>query len=256
MSLADVLSIVAIVVSVATFVITIYEQYLKKAKLQLILGEGIRLSYGFEFSDLGFWCSTAIANQGAVDAVVLRISGRISDGHSWTAPVEWVAIGAFDAPDKKDKGAPQQIEIKDYTETFIASSRKAVTNWIYFRIYPLPTVNGEPVHIKQDTVYAFQLHAEIPKTGWSPLGNHAANTFAGSWTGSFQLDSDDIAYLESPACVADENGVNKRSLVVKLVSTSRWLRPQSPTVPITDPHAMGALQTPRPSTARPAQIQE
>jgi hypothetical protein len=162
--------------------------------------------------------------------------------------------------DKQHKGAPQQIEIKDYTETFIASSRKAVTNWIYFRIYPLPMANGEPVHMKPDTVYALQLHAEIPKTRWSTLGNlghrRAASTFAGSWAGSFQLASADVSYLESPACVADENGWNKRSLVVKLISTSRWLRPQSPTASITDLRAIGELQTPRPGTARPAQVQE
>ena len=52
MSLADVLSIVAIIVSFITFAITTYEQFLKSAKLQLIMGKDIGLSYGYEFSDL------------------------------------------------------------------------------------------------------------------------------------------------------------------------------------------------------------
>jgi hypothetical protein len=33
------------------FAITTYEQYLKRAKLQLVLVEEIRLSYGYRFSD-------------------------------------------------------------------------------------------------------------------------------------------------------------------------------------------------------------
>jgi hypothetical protein len=260
MSLSDVLSVVAIIVAFATFVTTIYEQYLKNAKLQLILGEGIRLSYGSRFSDLGFWCSTVIANQGAVDAVVLRISGQVTDGRSWTAPAAWTSLGTFDVPDKQHKGGPSSIYVKDYIETFISPSRKALTNWIFFRIYPLPLVDGQPVRIKPDTAYSLQLNAEIPKTHWLPLGNlsqrRKANSLAVSWTGSFQLSADDIAYLESPSCVADESGWNQASLVVKLVSTSRWLHPQSPTVPITDLRAIDEFQTPRPVTVRPDQRQE
>jgi hypothetical protein len=32
---------------------------------------------------------------------------------------------------------------QDWTETLIASSRKSMTSWISFRIYPLPLADGE-----------------------------------------------------------------------------------------------------------------
>jgi len=249
MSLTDVLSVIAILVSFATFAFTAYEQYLKSAQIQLVLLEEIRLSYGYQFSDLGYWCPVATTNLGAVDAVVLHISGQVTGGRSWAALVEWQAFGSVDV-DKQGEGLPS-FRLADWAESFVATSRKMRTDWIYFRISPLPLANGKPDRIKPETEYSLQLYAEVPATRWTPRRNldrrHAGNRLSGSWTGSFQLSADDVAYLENH-CVADENGLIANSLIVKLSGTSGWLRPQSPTAPVTDRRAFDQLKVPRPST--------
>jgi hypothetical protein len=253
MSLADALSLIAIVVSFVTFVITIYEQYMKSAKLQLVLGQDIRLSYGQGFSDLGFWSSVAISNQGAIDAVVLRMSGQLSAGQTWTVPVEWQAFGAFDSSDKNHKESPPAFIFKDWTETLVASSRKATTNWIYFSISPLPLVNGTPARLKPETSYSLQLNVYVPKThGW-PLGRpseqNKGDRLADTWTGSFLLSTDEISYLESPPCIANDKGWCEDSVIAKLSGASRWLRPESPTASITDRRAINQVPATRRDSA-------
>ena len=231
MSLSDILSIVAIIISFITFAITTYEQFLKSAKLQLIMGKDIGLSYGYDFSDLVFWSSVAIENRGAVDAVVLGMSGQLTDGQSWTADVEWQALGYFDIIDKKKEGSQPSFIFKDWSETLVASSRKAMTNWISFRIAKLPADNGKPMLLEAQTPYTLHLTVNVPKRRRSLLGSlirpNAADRAAVSWTGSFTLSESDIDDLKS--CVANENGWVDNTVNAELTGKSQWPRPQSPT---------------------------
>jgi hypothetical protein len=228
MNWADVLSIVAIIVSFVTFAITTYEQYLKSAKLQLILGKDIALSYGPQFSYLTLWASVSLVNQGALDAVVLRISGQLTDHQSVTVPVEWQALCDFEMVDKK-KGSQPQFMFKDWTEALIASSRKAATSWISFNTDR--SANAESPRLKPDTVYSLQLDVYVPMTRWSLLGSFnkrsTSDHLAASWAGSFQLPGDGINYLEKH-CIADDTGWVKDYVTVQWTGASRgW------TVPIT-----------------------
>lgn len=245
MNWADVLSIVAIIVSFVTFVITTYEQYLKSAKLQLILGKDIALSYGPQFSYLTLWSSVSLVNQGAVDAVVLRMSGRLTDGQAVTVPVEWQALGDFEMVDKKE-GSQPEFMFKDWTEALIASSRKAATSWISFNTDP--PANAEPLRLKPDTVYRLQLDVYVPVTHWSLLGSRnnrsTSDHLAASWAGSFQLPHDGIDYLEK-YCIADDTGWVKNYVTAQLTGESRWLRPQSPTTSVTAQRAITQVRVPR-----------
>jgi hypothetical protein len=254
MGLADVLSVVAIVISFVTFVITIYEQYLKSAKLQLILGKEIRLSYGRDFSDLAFWASVAIVNQGAVDAVVLRMSGQRTDGRSWTAPVQWQAFGDFQDADKPTESFNPTFVFKGWTETLVASSRKAMTNWISFRVFPLPSTDGGPVKLEAGE-YALQLEVYVPRARWAMFGSRGRQNTnerrAFSWAGSFTVAKDDIDFLEQ-SCVADADGRVQDSLIVDLTGASRWLRSVNPTASVMDRRLVNRPQEPTESGVRAA----
>jgi hypothetical protein len=256
MGLADVLSVVAIVISFVTFVITIYEQYLKAAKLQLILGKQIRLSYAYEFDDLAFWASAAIMNQGAVDAVVLRIDGHVT-GESWTAPVEWQAFGEFQDADKPTEAFKPTFVFKGWTETLVASSRKATTNWISFRIYPLPSSGGAPVKLSAGT-YTLQLDVYVPRARVALLGSlnqqGTKERLAFSWSGSFTVSADDIATLEQ-SCVADADGRVQDSLILDLTGSSGWLRQASPTASVMDRRMINHVQVPDESNEAPGAVE-
>jgi hypothetical protein len=233
MGLADGLSLVAIVISFLTFAITTYEQYLKSAKLQVILGRQIWLLGGRGPGSLGFWASVAIVNQGAVDAVILRISGGLSrpDG-SLAAKVEWQALGGYASDEKPGVAADPMVPrfvIKDWTETLVASSRKAATNWISFRILPAPD-GGHP-DLGSDTTYTLSLEVYVPDTRRpSPRRGrpHRGERLALDWSGSFHLSAADVASLtrQADAGIAAGPGL---VISADMTGTSR----QSPVASIT-----------------------
>jgi hypothetical protein len=65
MSLADTLSIVAIIVSVGTLLATLYEQYWKRPKLSLVLGGSALISHTPQLKGPVLWACVVLANQGA-----------------------------------------------------------------------------------------------------------------------------------------------------------------------------------------------
>ena len=138
MSTSDVLATLAIVVSVVTFVVTIYEQYLKRPKLAIELGNAY-LSYGEGLADLWAVLPVSLINHGASEGVVTTIAGTLASvDRTWTAPIAW---SAFETP--TDVGQPGKTATPWWTFTgwvspMIAPSRKASTTWIGFSISAKP----------------------------------------------------------------------------------------------------------------------
>jgi|SRR6266568_6837613 len=90
------LSITAFAFSIMTFVYNTYEQYLKAAKLQLVLGSELQAGFLDGKQKFGFWVPVALANQGAVDAVVLEIKGVLTGPDAKEVQVEWCTGGDYD----------------------------------------------------------------------------------------------------------------------------------------------------------------
>jgi hypothetical protein len=236
MSLSDVLSVGAITVSVLTFVVTLYEQYLKAAKLRLVVGGKLWLSYAHGQEDLGFWASVALSNLGAVDAVVLNMNGTLAGADGWQASVRWYAFGDF-APPKavrgsgRDGGGPEsggepEFVSKGWTETLVAASRKATTNWIGFSLPKLPGP------LRPDVPYVLTLTVKVPVQGVSLLGlfrpRDAQQRTAATWTGRFTLSPQDVSDLERYG-EADAANRIARSLLVEVTGAAPWFRRQSAT---------------------------
>lgn len=219
MSLSDVLSTGAIAVSVLTFVVTIYEQYLKAAKLQLVLGTQMRFPDGGEQTNVDFWAGVAIANQGAVDAVILDINGTLTNTNGASTTVDWYTFGDLDPT----KGT---FVAKGWTETLIASSRKATTTWIGF------STKEALAGLLVPGLYSLQLTVLVPVSGIRLLATFgspsATRRTAVTWTGTFELTAEQIERLK-PRAAAEAAEIVGKPLVIEVTGAERWLRRQSAT---------------------------
>ena len=168
--------------------------------------------------------------------------------------MEWQALGDFEIINKKE-GAQPSFVFKDWSETLVASSRKAVTNWISFRIPKLPADNGKPVLLKAKTPYSLHLKVNVPKRRRSLLGSfiqpNAADRAAVSWTGSFTLSQSDINDLNT--CVANKNGWVDNTVNAELIGKSQWPRPQSPTSSVAANRQIKQVQLPHEASIGSAQ---
>jgi hypothetical protein len=232
MSVTDVLSVGAILVSVLTFVVAIYEQYLKAAKLRLVFGSQLWLSYGHGRSHLGFWASVALSNLGAVDAVVLNMTGTLMGTDGWRAEVCWYSFGDFAAPDRPHGGDPDDKEgapelvARGWTETMVASSRRATTNWIGFRLPKLPGP------LRADVPYTLTLDVKVQDEALSLLSfvfpRDSGQRTAASWAGVFSLSPQDVEQLEGSG-EADADARVERLLSVEVTGAGLWFKRQGAT---------------------------
>ena len=145
MNTSDVLALIAIVVSVCTATATIYFQYFERRRVAVALGDEIYLAYGERdgrggYGKLGLVLSLSLINKGACDALVTVITATVSQAptglraearwRSFYEPTEAVAPGLSSAPRWRFTG---------WVRPLAASSRKVVTEWIYFSSTPLPS---------------------------------------------------------------------------------------------------------------------
>lgn len=180
------LSILAFGFSIITFVYNTYEQYLKAAKLRLVMGRELKFGYLDGTQRLGFWVPAVLTNQGAVDAVVLSITGSLTFPDGTTkADVEWYTVGDYD-------GTKDQFTPKGWTDSLIVPSRKATTNWIGLRAerdVPVSTPGGS---------YTLTLHVE------APVGARRGARSATTWTGTLDLGPNKM--LEGSVRVVELSG--------------------------------------------------
>ena len=189
------LSIVAFVFSIITFVYNTYEQYLKAAKLQLVLGSELQAGFLDGKQKFGFWVPVALANQGAVDAVVLEIKGVLTGPDSKEVQVEWCTVGDYD-------GANHQFVPKGWTDTLIVSSRRATTAWI-----GLQTAGDVTTEITGGD-YNLRLHVLAPVGGRRGVRTKRDGTRipAASWTGKLTLTQAQAQEVQAPRAAAPVAG--------------------------------------------------
>lgn len=170
---ALILSLLAFVLSILSFVFNAYQQYVKAAKLRLVLGR--ELKYGFldGSKQLGFWVPVALSNQGAVDAIVLKIEGGLAGPDARLAKLDWYTVGEYD-------GTDGTFTPKGWTDTLIVSSRKATSAWIGFRS------SSEEMETVEAGDYTLTLSVD------APVGSSGRKQGAATWTGTLSLATDDI----------------------------------------------------------------
>lgn len=236
MDLSGALSIAAITISLATFAVTYYEQYLKAAKLQLVLGRELWLSYGRGDVKLGFWASVVVTNLGALDAVVLDINGTLTDPDGRQAQVDWYVFGDF---------APNSSEFvsKGLAETLVAPCRKASTCLIGFSVTPtVPSTRtdsqaaaGAAPILDPNVEYTLALNVVVPRRR-APLfglakGSDRVQRAAVTWSGTFKLSAGAAAYLAGSR-VAEAAGQTTDAQRVRLTGTASRRGQQNATAAI------------------------
>ena len=182
------ISILALVFSVITFAYNTYQQYLKAAELGLVLGS--ELTFGFLDGQrkLGFWVPVALTNQGAVDAIVLKIEGTLTGAGDRPLEVEWSTVGDYD-------GANNRIVPKGGSNMFVVSSRKATTTWIGLR-----TTTEVPQTVDEGT-YALNLKVYAP-VGARRRARRVGRNPAARWSGDLALKRTTTMTTEAPENVA------------------------------------------------------
>ncbi len=225
MSLSDILSILAIVISLVTLFFTTYEQYWKRPVLSLVLGDSLSLSYGSNYEGIALWACVVLANQGAEDAVILRMDGTLAraDG-GWQSELTWLGFGKYQ--DQASPGQPFQpfFAFVDWAEALISSSRKASTNWIAF-------TGPVPSKLKPGS-YSLQLNVVTRGKRHRPSlqtpGGRTRGSTACSWTGSFEISGDGIGHLEEH-CVSTADGMVPDTFTVHLAGETTRLPLAGPT---------------------------
>ena len=202
MSLADTLSIVAIIVSVGTLLATLYEQYWKRPKLSLVLGESAFISRTPQLKGPVLWACVVLANQGAEDAAILRIEGTLSKGAASKYEIAWVAFGKYHDEEARDRKSLKPIFsfessliFSDWADALVSSSRKASASWIAFSGQKLREIS--PGSIEAGS-YNLQLNV-ITDNGrrglLSTISRSTENGVACSWNGSLKIYGDEADKL-------------------------------------------------------------
>lgn len=224
MSLSDVLSILAIVISLVAFFFTAYEQYWKRPVLSLVLGDSVSLSYGPNYEGIALWACVVLANQGAEDAVILRIDGTLTKaGGGWQSTLTWLGFGKYQ--DQAPPGQPFQpfFAFVDWAEALISSSRKASTNWIAFS-GPIPSkLPPGSYSLQLNVITGSKRH----KLSFKMPGGRTRSSAACSWTGSFEISGAGIGHLEEH-CVGTADGMVPDTYTVHLAGETTRL-PLGPT---------------------------
>jgi hypothetical protein len=221
LSLPDTLSVLALVFSVATFFFTAYEQYWKRPRLSLVLGDSISLSYGPEYAGLALWACVVVANQGAADAVILRIEGALTRADGWKAPIVWIGFGKYQAQALPGKPFEPSFAFVDWAEALVSPSRKASTSWIAFSGAIPDKLTPGSYNLRLDVV------TQPGKRGL--FGRRARReAVACSWAGSFDISGAGASHLAAH-CVGTPDRMVPDTYNVHLTGNTTRLSPGSPT---------------------------
>jgi hypothetical protein len=112
-----------------------YEQYSKRPRLALVLGETANMAYSNrETKGLQLMAATSVLNAGAADALIMRVEGTLLVPDGTQRPVAWRQFQ--DRPVEPGAAAPGIWSFTGDTSPLIAPSRKALTIWILYDIGP------------------------------------------------------------------------------------------------------------------------
>jgi hypothetical protein len=141
MSTSDLLSGIAIIVSLAVFVITIYEQYFRGPKLEVDLGAKVALTYGDTHSDIGATLSVSFSNTGARDTIVTNIVGTIANkDQTWTTELAWYAFYKPSDAGKPGESSIPWFKFDGFASPIVAVSRHTITKRIFFSSAPIDRI--------------------------------------------------------------------------------------------------------------------
>jgi hypothetical protein len=225
LSLADWLSVIALVVSVVTFFITTYEQYWKRPRLSLVLGDSISLSYGPEYSGLALWACVVVANQGAADAVILRIEGTLTRADGWKAPIVWIGFGKYQDQVLPGKPFEPSFAFVDWAEALVSPSRKASTSWIAFSGAIPDKLTPGSYRLRLNVVTQPRRRSAF----MAVFGRRARReSVACWWAGSFEISGAGASHLEAH-CVGTPDRTVPDTYNVHLTGNTTRMSPGSPT---------------------------
>lgn len=138
MSTSDVLALLALLVSLASFAVawfTFFQQFTRRADLQIGLGPTVLLAYGEDLKRLEATVSISLTNTGAKDAIVAKIAGTLANENAtWHVPVLWYA---FYKP--TDAGKPGQTSepwwsFDGWASPIVVPSRQSTTKSVAFNV--------------------------------------------------------------------------------------------------------------------------
>jgi hypothetical protein len=140
-STSDVLALLALVVSLASFVVawfTFVQQYVRRADLEINLGPKVVLAYGKTQEWLAATVPISLTNTGARDAFITNIAGTLTNqSETWQVDVAWYA---FFKP--TDAGVPGETSVPwwsfdGWASPVVVPSRQSTSKSVSFEVGPI-----------------------------------------------------------------------------------------------------------------------
>lgn len=208
MTASDVLALLALVVSLASFGVawfTFIQQYISRADLQIDLGPRVVLAYGEDTTWLEATISISLTNAGARDALVTKIAGVLENADpAWQIPVLWYAFYKPTDAGKPGETSTPWWSFDGWATPILVSSRQSTARSVAFNVGPIT----KPL---QAGGYSLKLRFTI----------HGGKVPESEWTASFDLE--DQGALEQT--VGDGN--EGQSVEATLGATERITQPSS-----------------------------
>ncbi len=195
-TISEILSIVAIAISVVTLVITLYLQYLRKPKIIGLAGDTMHLMYGPKREIFEFTLNISIFNKGAQSTAIVRIEGVI-DSAGWreSTDFEWSAF-AESKNIGKDGVYKPFMEFTGYPSPIVISGYSALTKTIHF--------STKDKYILRAGKYNMRLR----------FYEGTAYTLCHEITMDVLLNIDSARYLHD-VCVSDDSNVAHETLMLR-----------------------------------------
>lgn len=141
MNTSDVLALLALVVSLASFGVagfTFYQQFSRRADLQIDLGPSVRLAYGEDRTSLAATISVSLTNAGARDAVVTKIAGALANENgTWDVPVLWYAFFKPTDAGKPGETSAPWWSFDGWVTPIVVPSRQSTARAVAFNVAPI-----------------------------------------------------------------------------------------------------------------------
>ena len=89
---SDIISLLAILISLFTLTVTLYLQYMKKGRVVVFAGDTLQLHYSKDHKNFNFVLNLSFSNKGAQPAVVVGLKGVITFNDKHPMSFTWVAF--------------------------------------------------------------------------------------------------------------------------------------------------------------------
>lgn len=186
MQTSEVLALLALVVSLGSFVVswfTFFQQFFRRADLEIDLGPSVRFAYGEDLTWLAATVSISLTNTGARDAFIMKIDGTLANGNgTWNTPVLWYAFYKPTDAGKPGQASEPWWSFDGWVTPILVPSRQSTARSVAFNVGPITDpLRADGYRLKlRFTIQGGRVPVEVRTAGFVLEDQRALEETAGS----------------------------------------------------------------------------